>query len=83
METLLKIFAYFRQVISDSNGYLSSTRAAMMVVILWFLADWYMEFHSRGFYTLSWEKLTLVSSAFGLKAVQNLSENQSGNGRAQ
>lgn len=83
METLQKIFSYFKQVISDSKGNLSSTRAVMIIIVLWFLADWQMEFYSKGFYSLTWEKLTLLSSAFGLKAAQNFSEYQSNNGGTQ
>ncbi len=68
-----------KQIISDNKGTPSSTRIAMLFIVLWFIADWLMEFHSKGIYTLTWEKLTLLSSAFGLKAVQNISENNSGN----
>ncbi|MHB9011834.1 MAG: hypothetical protein ACYC49_06345 [Ignavibacteriaceae bacterium] len=46
----------------------------MLIIVLWFLADWLMEFHSKGIYTLTWEKLTLLTSAFGLKAIQKFPE---------
>ena len=82
MQTLLKIFSSVARslslCLSDNKGNISSTRIAMLIIILWFIADWLMEFHSKGFYTLTWEKLTLLTSAFGLKAAQNFSENQSG-----
>ncbi len=71
MQTLLKI-------ISDDKGNLSSSRVFMLVVLLWFIGDWLLEFHSKGFYTLTWEKLTLLSTAFGIKTVQKFTES-SGN----
>ncbi len=46
----------------------------MLIIVLWFIADWLLEFHSKGIYTLTWEKLTLITSAFGLKAVQKFKE---------
>ena len=79
MQTLQKIILLLKQIFSDNKGNLSSTRIAMLIIVLWFIADWLMEFHSKGIYTLTWEKLTLLTSAFGLKATQNFSENQSGN----
>ena len=47
----------------------------MNIIVLWFIADWLLEFHSKGIYILTWEKLTLLTSAFGLKAVQKFQEN--------
>jgi len=79
MQKLQKIFYFFKQIISDNKGNPSSSRIAMLVVVLWFLADWLMEFHSKGIYTLTWEKLTLLTSAFGLKAAQNITENSNNN----
>ena len=83
MQSLQKLIffvaQFFKLCLSNNKGNLSSTRVAMLIIILWFIADWLMEFHSKGIYTLTWEKLTLLSSAFGLKAVQNFSENNSGN----
>ena len=83
MQRLQKIFLLLKQIISDTKGNISSTRISMLIIVLWFIADWLMEFHSKGIYTLTWEKLTLLTSAFGLKAVQNFSENKSGNGDTQ
>ncbi len=80
MQTLQKVLLLLKQIISDEKGNPSSARIAMLIIVLWFIADWLLEFHSKGFYTLTWEKLTLLSSAFGLKAAQNFSENQSGKG---
>ncbi|MCL5030969.1 MAG: hypothetical protein M1480_18335 [Bacteroidetes bacterium] len=80
MQTLQKILQLLKQIISDNKGTPSSARIALLIIVFWFLADWLMEFHSKGFYTLTWEKLTLLTSAFGLKASQNFSENQSGKG---
>ena len=78
MQTLLKIFSsaahFIKLCLSDTKGNISSTRVAMLIIVLWFLADWLLEFHSKGIYTLTWEKLTLLTSAFGLKAAQNFSE---------
>ena len=79
MHPLQKIFSLIKQIISDNKGIPSSSRIAMLIIVLWFIADWLMEFHSKGIYTLTWEKLTLLTSAFGLKAAQNISENKSGN----
>lgn len=83
MKTLLKIFSSVAQFIklclSDNKGNISSTRVAMLIIILWFLADWLMEFHSKGIYTLTWEKLTLLTSVFGLKAIQKFPETSSSN----
>ena len=67
MQKLLQIF-------QDNKGNPSSTRIAMLILVCWFIADWLLEFHSKGFYTLTWEKLTLLTSAFGLKAVQKFPE---------
>jgi len=78
MQTLQNILQLLKQIISDSKGTPSSTRIAMLFIVLWFLADWLMEFHSKGIYTLTWEKLTLLTSAFGLKAIQKFPES-SGN----
>ncbi|MHB8338036.1 MAG: hypothetical protein ACYC6P_10055 [Ignavibacteriaceae bacterium] len=78
MQTLLKIFSSVARTISlcisDDKGNLSSARIAMLIIVLWFIADWLLEFHSKGIYTLTWEKLTLITSAFGLKAVQKFKE---------
>lgn len=79
MQILQKIFFLLKQIISDSKGTPSSSRITMLIIVLWFLSDWLLEFHSKGIYTLTWEKLTLLTSAFGLKAAQNFSENKSGN----
>ncbi|MHB8336861.1 MAG: hypothetical protein ACYDEE_05540 [Ignavibacteriaceae bacterium] len=79
MQILQKIFLLIKQIISDNKGTPSSTRIALLFIVLWFIADWLLEFHSKGFYTLTWEKFSLLTSAFGLKAVQNFSENKSGN----
>jgi hypothetical protein len=76
MQTLQKILQLFKQIISDNKGNPSSTRIAMLIIVLWFLTDWLMEFHSKGIYTLTWEKLTLLTSVFGLKATQNFSESK-------
>ena len=46
----------------------------MLIIVLLFIADWLMEFHSKGIYTLTWEKLTLLTSAFSSEEV-NLSAN--------
>ena len=64
--------------LSDNKGNPSSTRIIMLIIVLWFIADWLMEFHSKGSYTLTWEKLTFLTSAFGLKAIQKFPES-SGN----
>ena len=81
LSVLRRIFSsvtqFFKLCFSDTNGNPSSTRIAMLIIVLWFIADWLMEFHSKGIYTLTWEKLTLLTSAFGLKASQNFSENKS------
>ncbi|MHB8579324.1 MAG: hypothetical protein ACYDA4_05625 [Ignavibacteriaceae bacterium] len=78
MQKLLKIFSSVAQTISlcisDDKGNLSSARIAMLIIVCWFIADWLLEFHSKGIYTLTWEKLTLVTSAFGLKVVQKFKE---------
>ncbi len=87
LSVLRRIFSsvtqFFKLCLSDTNGNPSSTRIAMLIIVLWFISDWLMEFHSKGIYTLTWEKLTLLTSAFGLKATQSFSENQSGNGNDQ
>jgi hypothetical protein len=82
MQPLQKIFPLLKQIFSDNQGNLSSTRISMLIIVLWFIADWLMEFHSKGIYTLTWEKLTLLTSAFGLKAVQNFSENSNNSSSA-
>jgi hypothetical protein len=79
MQTLQKIILLLKQIFSDNKGNLSSTRIAMLIIVLWFLADWLMEFHSKGIYTLTWEKLTLLTSAFGLKAIQKFPESSGNN----
>ena len=82
MQTTMIFFTsvthFIKLCLSDTKGNISSTRVAMLIIVLWFIADWLMEFHSKGFYTLTWEKLTLLTSAFSLKAVQKFQEN-SGN----
>ena len=51
MQTLLTIFSsiarFFKQCLSDNKGNPSSTRIIMLVIVLWFIADWLMEFHSK------------------------------------
>jgi hypothetical protein len=76
---LQKTFLFIKLCLSDNKGNISSTRITMLIIVLWFIADWLMEFHSRGIYTLTWEKLTLLTSAFGLKAAQNFTESSGNN----
>ncbi len=74
-----KIFHFIKLCLSDNQNNISSTRVAMLIIVLWFLADWLMEFHSKGIYTLTWEKLTLLTSVFGLKAIQKFPESSGNN----
>jgi len=71
---LISVAQFIKLCLSDNNGNPSSTRIIMLIIVLWFIADWLMEFHSKGIYTLTWEKLTLLTSAFGLKAIQKFPE---------
>ena len=73
MQMLLKIISYatqfFKLCLSDTNINPSSTRIGMLIINLWSLADWLLEFHSKGIYTLTWENFTILTSAFGLKSI--------------
>jgi len=41
MQTLQKILQLFKQIVSDTNGNPSSARIAMLIIVLWFLADFH------------------------------------------
>jgi hypothetical protein len=65
-----------KNFLKDDRGKLSMTRLAVLVIILWFLADWMVCVKSTGIYTLTANKMTLLMSALSLKAVQKYRESK-------
>jgi hypothetical protein len=63
------------QFIEDGSGEFSSTRLLMMVVLGLLVFDWIYAVFLNGTYSISWEKVTLVSAVFGLKGIQTFAEN--------
>lgn len=65
-----------KNFLKDDRGKLSLTRLTVLIIILWFLADWIACVQLTGIYILTANKMTLLMSVLSLKAVQKYRESK-------